>query len=888
MQSQKKSKVLQVVLLAVITVLVFAASPGQAQGNNILLNTNFSQNSGNSVPVSWTFFAPPSVTAHDYWIGGPPTGGFFAQPLSGTQYWKEWNAGYYQAPTNNVAGIYQTFGASPGAIYQATGWFYTSSSDQLGADNTAWVDVSFLNASGIVIALYTSAPFNAAVGEDGWFQYNVTNVCNLSAPIATGDPYFTNYVITGAVTQLVAPAGTTQVRYRMALLAVNTEGGSIYFDDPALLQQAGLSAPIISNMVPVNMIFYPTTNGLSFNAISPSGTTISNSGIQVVLNGSNVSSALTITGSTSNKTVVFKGLQSNTIYNASITVTDASGLSASVSNYFETTWVGIPPVIYLWEAEDYDFSGGKYIDYPDLCIVAGDPNCYFGQAGVYGVDYYEDGENGPHLYRQDFMNTDVSGDYLRDNLYIAGRTDYEINPFEQNEWVNYTRDFTNGTYWIIARLATDIGLSGTLTMSKLNSDGSSNIIGTFTISHGLGWTTFENIFLVDSNGNKASIALNGKETLQVTSGGNLLPNFYALVQATVDQPVLSGMYPTGTHPFEYTNALSFTVTTVGATFPVSGLNVTLDGFNVTSNLVITGSATAETITYPKLLLNASHTAIISVTNSLGHGLLVTNKFDTFSTNNYMWEASDFDYNGGQYITANNWYPNAYQGLRAVTNIDFQHTTISGESYPYRSPGIPQEQGKDYLTPAFVNYGGIEYDLGDFGGGDWANYTGMYPQGKFFVYARTAGLGSNSMYLEKVVSGAGTTNQVVKKLGDWNSVGINNTTYYWVALTDDGSVAPVAVTFGGLETLRVTTTTGDVYPNYFMLVAAGGVNVSATRQGANATISFPTQAGVVYRVLSQNTLGGQWNLVTSVLGTGGVQSVSVAAGSGVQFFEVTAP
>ncbi len=43
----------------------------------------------------------------------------------------------------------------------------------------------------------------------------------------------------------------------------------------------------------------------------------------------------------------------------------------------------------------------------------------------------------------------------------------------------------------------------------------------------------------------------GVTTLRVTSAGNLLPNFFALVTATADLPILSGMYPDGAHPLEY-------------------------------------------------------------------------------------------------------------------------------------------------------------------------------------------------------------------------------------------------------------------------------------------------------------------------------------------------
>jgi hypothetical protein len=880
--------------------LLLAAS--MAQADNILVNTNFDGGSGSTAPPpGWTYFDAPTVPAstHDYWSAPPPAGGS-ATPLSGTEYWKEWGAGYF--PTvNNVAGIYEEFGSAPGSVFQASGWFYSASSDGGGLgsptyNSYVWIDISFLDVHSNLLALYTSADYSESVGLDNWFQYQVTNQCDITSPVATGDPYFTNYTVTGAVTNLIAPSNTTTVRFRFAYLQYEGEGGSCYFDDPALNLSFGAYPPVISNIFPQNMIFVAPSNGFSFDASSPSGLTIDNDAIHLVLNGVDVSSNLAISGSSSNKTVSYQGLQSNMNYNASISVMDVSNLSASASTYFQTTWVGIPPILYLWEAEDFDFNSGMFYEDPALCNAADNPDCYYGTVGTPGEDEQNIDTSVSHLYRpEDAMNIDDSGDYFRENLFLADRTDYEINPFDMGDWVNYTRDFTNGIYWMIARVAT--GINGTLTL--VNVANFETPLGTFTVTNGLGWTTFQNVFLLDANGNKVNLTLNGKTTLQVQStAGNLLPNFFALVVATPDEPILSGLYPTGAQPFEYTNTLSFTVNTLGATFPADGIQVILDGSNVTSSLVITGPSSNETVVYPSLVLNAMHTAIVSVTNSLGHGFLITNQFDTFYPNNYMVQASDFDFSGGHYIPidVNNynspdWYPNAYDGLEATTNIDFQHTTISGEQYPYRPDGIPQEQGHDYLTTNFVNFGGVEYDLGDFGPGDWANYTGNYPAGEFDIYMRTAGLGSYSMYLEQVVSGAGTTNQTVKKLGDWNSVGINNATYAWVPLTEDGTGAPVAVSLGGVETLRLTTPTGFCYPNYFMLVPTTGISPSIAKLGANVVVSFPGEPGVTYGVYSRSNLStGNWNLLTNVVVSpiNGVAAVSIAVTNTEEFYKVGPP
>ena len=891
---RSKSAYLNCPLLAIVAGLALAGA--QAQAGNLLVNPDFETPPsghalyGQIVATGWSYFSPPEPANYfgDYWVE-------HAVPAhSGTYYWKQWGALYAPPPTNNVAGIYQMFSSTPGATYQASGWFYTASSDLLGADNVTWIEVAFLGASSNMLALYKSDNFSASVGADSWFRYQVNNACNLSQPVATGDPYFTTYAVTGTVSQLVAPPGTTKVRYRYAYLQVGTEGGSSYLDDAVLNQTGGFIPPVISNLFPANMIFVNPGDGVNFNVSSPSGLTINNSGIHLVLNGVDVSGSLAISGSTSNNNVAYFGLQSNLTYNASISVTDASNLTASASTYFETTWVGIQPVTYLWEAEDWDFNSGMYINNPDLCSASGDTNCYFGTVGVEGVDEHNVISGPNHLFRPlDPEGTAPSGDYLRKNIYEAGAIDYCINPFNSTEWVNYTRDWPNSTNWIVARIATDIGLSGTLTLSQVNLDTTTTDLGTFTVANGQGWTTYENVYLKDTNGNNANIVLNGKTTLRVTSGGNLLPNCFMLVNAQLDLPVLSSMYPTGTHPFEPTNALSFTVTSAGATFPTNGIKVNLDGLDVSARLLISGPGSTENVVYNGLLPNAPHTAIITVTNSLGHGISVTNQFDTFSQTDYMFEAEDFDYNGGQYISLSNWYPDAYQALMATDGIDFQHSTIAGEQFPYRN-GIPESLVQNYTVEArqeFIDAGGIDYQLDWFGIGDWANFTGVYPTGNFNVYVRSAGLSGTPylMSLDQIVSGAGTTNQATKRLGQWGASGLGQATYAWVPLTDGGLIAPVIVKLGGVSTLRLSTTTGLCYPNYFMLVPASGINLSAARSGGNVSISFPTRTGATYRVFYRaNLTAGNWILLTAVLGDGTQKSVSDALTGNQRFYEVTSP
>jgi hypothetical protein len=371
-----------------------------------------------------------------------------------------------------------------------------------------------------------------------------------------------------------------------------------------------------------------------------------------------------------------------------------------------------------------------------------------------------------------------------------------------------------------------------------------------------------------------------------------------LVPGEPDLPVLSNLYPTGKHPFEPTNALSFTAITAGATFPANSIQVTLDGINVSSSLVITGSASSNNVVYPYLGSNEMHSVMITVTNSLGHGISVSSQFDTFSQSNYIVQAEDYDYNGGQYVPTASYYPDSYDSFSSVPEVDFHHTINAGEptdgsDFQYRENGIPQETTGDYYLAVFAAnpFLYVDYNLYWYGGGDWANYTRDYPPGPVNIYVRTAGLGSYTMDLSLVRGGLGTTNQALEPLGQFSSIGgANIDTFGWVPLTDAGGVAPVTVNISGITTFQLSTPTGDCYPNYFMLVPASPIRLSAARSGNNINVSFPAQTGGVYRVFYRTNLTvGNWTLLNSAPGNGSVESVTDSTGGGSQrFYKVTSP
>ena len=75
----------------------------------------------------------------------------------------------------------------------------------------------------------------------------------------------------------------------------------------------------------------------------------------------------------------------------------------------------------------------------------------------------------------------------------------------------------------------------------------------------------------------------------------------------------------------------------------------------------------------------------------------------------------------------------------------------------------------------------------------------------------------------------------------------------------------------------------------MLVPATGITLQATSSAGNTVLSFPSQAGVNYRVFYRTDLtAGNWTLLTTVLGNGAVKSVSDPATGSSRFYKVTAP
>jgi hypothetical protein len=745
------------------------------------VNGNFDLPASGSPPTGWTGWSWGSGWANHENKAGVSYDGSYYLVCGGN------NAG------SGGGGFYQTVAAAGGLTYTL--------SVQSGAD--AWwlpygeMRLFFLDSTGTQIGQAVKGTVDPAIyGQNydiahPWASYSIT----------------TN-----------APQGTAQIKVEFA----EPNGtGSVWFENADL--ESSVPFPATTHVSPDGTILMQVTNTLSFTA-SSSAAAITN--IQVLLNGVDVSSNLVVTGSSNNKSVIYSGLKTNQAYTGLITVKDANNLSASMPLQFDT----FKPS-FTWEGEDFDYSGGQYMNNPVLSSTSV-PGSYFGVVGVQGIDENDLGHTGGEVYRaNDFMATGPSGDTPRQN-YLAAQAidpaiqDYAVGYFDTGEWVNYTRNFLAGKYNIYARLASGASGVSTIYLDKVTSgqgtlSQTTTPLGSFKYT-GSGWSSYQYVPLVDTYGNLAAVDLNGVATLRATAGaGNL--NFFLLVPAQLDLPVIGNAYPNGSVLMQPTNNFVFSASSTSATVPTNGIHLTLNGVDVTSSLMIGGTSTNKSALYLGLKTNMAYTAVINITDANGSSSTSTIRFDTFQPS-FLWEAEDWDFNNGQYINnpvpTSTWAANSYFGQSGVQGVD-ENETGTDPSNLYR-PGDMMNAGpcgdvprQKFLDAKVSDPAVQDWNVGYFDSGEWVNYTRNFPAGTYNVYARVANgnAGTATVYLDQVTSGRGTAVQSTLSLGSFQFPAQGWSTYSYAPLLDRyGNYAEL--TLNGVATLRARA--GGANMNFFML------------------------------------------------------------------------
>ena len=355
-----------------------------------------------------------------------------------------------------------------------------------------------------------------------------------------------------------------------------------------LVPVAPILNPVPLQVSPNGSAPFQATNAFTFTVGPAQGARITNSGIQLFINGVNVTSSSIFSYNTgSGDWTITYAIQSNAVYTANFTVTNTAGVGISYSDSFDTFNVNN----YTWEAVDYDFStnngssilgaggsggsvgdgwtGGLFIDNP---VPTGDTNLDTGNNPIEATNSYfvyptdwtpfnsDAGDNGAvaqesidmyytnasgitHVYRTDLVGTEINSDYLRPK-FVASQTEFsdpaicafDLGWFDTGFWVNYTRHYPTNSFNVWGRLAGGAGAYSGTTLSLVTSGlGTSNqttqVLGTFADPNANGWQSWHWIPLLDTNGNPAVVSLDGLATLRLTSGNNLNVEAIMLVQA---------------------------------------------------------------------------------------------------------------------------------------------------------------------------------------------------------------------------------------------------------------------------------------------------------------------------------------------------------------------
>jgi hypothetical protein len=807
-----------------LAVLLGAASQVSASTNNLLVNGNF--NNGLTGWGTWT--AGGWVNAE---VPGKLTGTSL-NPPTWPSAWPEGAGTNYDA--NPITPLYD------GSLQLTLG--------QGGAGSGSYANQTVAAAENVEYTLTVQGGADSwwlPYGEARMFFLDASDAVLSSSVVRTldaihneyngglGDFYDVGVPYQNWTNIATSPIGTKKIKVELANPVGN---GSTWFDNAVLT--APIDPPVISQVYPNGTRLLQATNTLSFKATSAAP--INGSGVQVILNGVDVSGSLSISGSgTTNVTVSYPGLQTNQVYAAVINVTDTVNLSSFLNLNFDT----YAPK-FLWEAEDYDYNSGQFINSP---VLSSTPTAgsYFGVSGVEGIDFHDRNGNGVHTYRSsDSMATALSSDTPRQNFVNASVADYIVGWFDpagfgnggnvglylyqSQEWVNYTRTFPAGIYNVYARITSGNGGTATVPVAKVTSGQGTDsqttaALGAFRFP-AIGWDAYAYVPLTDQFGNAVKVALTNTETLKVLAGTGANINFFLLVSAATNTPTITSVYPDGSTLVQGTNKLTFTVSSAAATIAQANVVVTLNG--ITNNsLTFSGSASSWNVSVPLNDNVTNYTAVIYVTDNAGGSHTTTVNFDTFNPASYVIEAENWDFNSGQYIDnpviTSNAAPDSYFNTLGTFGVDEHYgdvVTPPTADFHYReSDAIATSVCLDTPTRELraaqqTNALAFNYNVGWWSTNGWLNYSHNYPAGNYHVYARLAGNWGDTLQIQLDRIGGTPSYQ-----GTFTGTGRGFDAYDWVPLVNTNNGQLATVTLGGVATLRTTTLTGNVNPNSYLFV-----------------------------------------------------------------------
>jgi hypothetical protein len=180
-------------------------SLNQVGGSNVLANNSFENQTANCLGspfAGWVNFGNGQGNLNE----NQRTGAYAAKLFGG-----------YNSPIA-VSGWYQSYPATPGSTWKASGWGRSVANDLIADGNDVFLTLEFFDANGDNISGYE-------LNQSPW----------RSEPLATGgaNNLVYNFFETG---EAVAPEGTATVRCLIAQRQLNYATGATWWDDLELVQ----------------------------------------------------------------------------------------------------------------------------------------------------------------------------------------------------------------------------------------------------------------------------------------------------------------------------------------------------------------------------------------------------------------------------------------------------------------------------------------------------------------------------------------------------------------------------------------------------------------------------------------------------------------------------
>lgn len=340
--------------------------------------------------------------------------------------------------------------------------------------------------------------------------------------------------------------------------------------------------------------------------------------------------------------------------------------------------------------------------------------------------------------------------------------------------------------------------------------------------------------------------------------------------------------------------VSFQATTDGS-IPKENISVVLNGVDYTSQLQINGNEQTWNVSLTTLQANSVYKGEVLVRGSSGGSISGLLSFDTFATDNFTFEAEDWNFDNGEFINnpildfgANSYF--AKGELTDTEGIDFHELSVEFDPAnvdPWRFPFVNMpntvlnnnEAGRSKYEAA----PDADFDVNATQADEWLNYTRNFSTGEANLYLRANG-GGYEVQLDRVTSNASQPDQTIEKLGSFKSLGGGG--YNYIALTDDsGRLAEMEL--NGEMTLRATILSGAPALNFFMVTPAVEVVdpnptpvdtvLSVSSIGNQITISW-AEGGTLESVADLGS--GTWNAVN-----GASSPYTTDASAAQQYFRV---